>query len=605
MATSIVVLSLLLCPIVGAAGVTELTAASYVIDDSESPPGSSAQWQAIELPYFTAGTPFAERPMVTWFRFPVDVPTEFSGLYLYRYQTKARVFLNSRFVGGDVEPEGWMVTSWNHPLLVSLPADDWLLADNFLYIRLVGGDLGPLMASPVFGSQLLLHEQWQDRMFWQVQTSQGSFLLCVLLALLTFWFWRLNPQDRLYLKFTGACLSWAVVNVYLFVAHYPIGLSHLIVLVHIAIDCACFFFMAFINQAVDLGAKRVERTMLSICVAAFVVYVAVPLDYFLYVAYAVHIVNLSLLLYIFVRAVNAIRLDFNPSKVWIPLAFLGILMLGGHDVYTFLFTDGSSWIKASHVSQFTAPLILICLFAHLGQRFILALKAVETLNLELEDRVREKRRELEGIYQQNRDLELKQSALSEREKIYRDLHDDVGSRLVSIIQSPSAEKSPTLARAALESLRVAIFRAKYPDLDLATLLADCKEETSIRAEAVGLKFTWHETLITSEIALDSSTSYHLIRIFREAITNALHQGTEEPFAVTVMLGKEFYFGLSNKARSSEPAVSRFSNGLANISFRAEEIGAKVDWHTDGGNMIFELWLPVNYEGSNPLGKIVE
>jgi hypothetical protein len=52
------------------------------------------------------------------------------------------------------------------------------------------------------------------------------------------------------------------------------------------------------------------------------------------------------------------------------------------------------------------------------------------------------------------------------------------------------------------------------------LLADCKEDTSIRAEAVGLEFAWHEVLNSSEIALDSSTNYHLIRIFCEAITTS-------------------------------------------------------------------------------------
>lgn len=370
-------------------------------------------------------------------------------------------------------------------------------------------------------------------------------------------------------------------------------------------EFACFFFMAFINQSMHLKADRIEKTMLSICFVASVSYILVPMDYFLYVAHGTHIINLFILMYIFVRAINVILYDFNPSKIWIPMAFIGMLLLGAHDIYIFLFTDGASWIQASHVIQFTAPLILICLFAQLGQRFMLALKNVEILNLELEDRVQEKRQELEGIYQQSRDVELKQSALKEREKIYRDLHDDVSSKLVSIIQSPSTEKSPTLARAALESLRIAIFRAKYPDLNLAALLDDCKEETTIRAEASGSEFTWHQELIPSTVALDSSTNYHLIRIFREAITNALHQGNEHPFAITIELGTELYFRLSNRSRTSEPAVSRFSNGLANITFRASEIGAKVNWHNDEGHMIFETWLPLGDQAYSNESKSLE
>ena len=588
----LILLMLFLSNCVEGSEVIELTSAQFIVDNSKRPPNQIANWQPIELPYITSGTPFAERPKVTWFRFAVDAPSEFSAVYIYRFQARASVFLNAYLVGGNLTPRGRMSTEWNHPLLVNLPAEGWRVSNNYLYIRLVGDDLGPLMAPPVFGSQLLLHEQWQNRMFWQVQTAKMSFALCVFLAMLTFWFWRLNPTDQLYLKFTGACISWAIVNVYLFVTDYPIGLSSLLVLIHGAIDFACFFFMAFINQSVNLRADRVEKTMLAICLIAAVSYIVVPLDYFLYVAYGTHILNLGILLYTFVRALNVIFRDFNPTRAWIPLAFVGILLLGMHDVYVFLLTDSENWIKASHVSQFTAPLILVCLFAQLGQRFIRALKDVETLNLELEDRVLEKRRELEGIYQKNREVELKRSALLEREKIYRDLHDDVGSKLVSIIQSPSTEKSPTLARAALESLRVAIFRAKYPELDLSSLLSDCKEETRIRAEAIRQEFTWDQNRDPVGITLESSTSYHLIRIFREAITNALHQGTDQPFAIRIAIGKTLHFRLENRSRSSDMAVSRFGNGLANIQFRASEISAKVDWHKEDELMVFELWLPI-------------
>ncbi len=125
-----------------------------------------------------------------------------------------------------------------------------------------------------------------------------------------------------------------------------------------------------------------------------------------------------------------------------------------------------------------------------------------------------------------------------------------------------------------------------------TLLSDSKEETGIRADAIGLEFGWQQSSIPAGIKLDSGVSYQLIRIIREAITNALHQESKEPLAVFVELDSELYIRVTNSVRSSEPAVSKFGNGLANISFRAEEIGAKVDWHHKDGSMVFELWLPL-------------
>ena len=100
-----------------------------------------------------------------------------------------------------------------------------------------------------------------------------------------------------------------------------------------------------------------------------------------------------------------------------------------------------------------------------------------------------------------------------------------------------------------------------------------------------IKNHWDKALNTFEILLNSSASYHLIRTFCASIANALHQRTEAPFAISIKLDKELDLGLSNTARSSAPAVSRVGNGLANIFFRADEIGAKVDWRTEEGTLI--------------------
>jgi signal transduction histidine kinase len=75
---------------------------------------------------------------------------------------------------------------------------------------------------------------------------------------------------------------------------------------------------------------------------------------------------------------------------------------------------------------------------------------------------------------------MKQAAEQERVKIYRDLHDDVGSRLLSIIHADTDNKLGSMARTALESLRRAVSKANTRDQALSELLAGIREETELR-----------------------------------------------------------------------------------------------------------------------------
>ena len=221
-----------------------------------------------------------------------------------------------------------------------------------------------------------------------------------------------------------------------------------------------------------------------------------------------------------------------------------------------------------------------------------ALNETDQLNRELEGRVAQKEQELQGIYAEALQLEVAKSNLRQREQIYRDLHDDVGAKLVSIIQATEENKSSNYARAALESLRAAIFQAKYPELSLRHLLDGCEEEALLRAEVMGKELQWKQVGEAS-IELPSETNYHLTRIIREAISNSLKFGLNSPIDVVVELTAEHLrLTIRNSVFATGPALSGFSSGLTNIRFRADCIGAEVEWHAADVDMHFTLSLPL-------------
>ena len=77
--------------------------------------------------------------------------------------------------------------------------------------------------------------------------------------------------------------------------------------------------------------------------------------------------------------------------------------------------------------HFFAPIIFIFIGASLLKRFVDSMNESTRLNAELEQRVADARAELESNYQAIEAVLVQQSAHEERERIYRDLHDDVAS----------------------------------------------------------------------------------------------------------------------------------------------------------------------------------
>jgi glucose-6-phosphate-specific signal transduction histidine kinase len=99
--------------------------------------------------------------------------------------------------------------------------------------------------------------------------------------------------------------------------------------------------------------------------------------------------------------------------------------------------------------------------------------------------VEHSRQIIEQNFAERRTLEISLEAEHERQKLYRDLHDDVGSNLLPIIHADRDSRLGSMARGTLESLRQAVSRENNPDQPFSTFLADIKEETELRLQCSG------------------------------------------------------------------------------------------------------------------------
>jgi len=185
-----------------------------------------------------------------------------------------------------------------------------------------------------------------------------------------------------------------------------------------------------------------------------------------------------------------------------------------------------------------------------------------------------------------------QAASRERERIYADLHDDLGAKLLGLIHRAPDAAYADAARAALQDLRDVVTRSRGTPGTLADVLGDIRAEAVQRLAAVGIGLRWEELGELPEPALDHAQSLHLHRIVREAISNVIRHARAQALRVRLRVQQgELQLELTDDGLGG--AGGRQGAGMRGMRERAAELDADIHWTrgTAGGTKVL-LTLPL-------------
>ena len=168
----------------------------------------------------------------------------------------------------------------------------------------------------------------------------------------------------------------------------------------------------------------------------------------------------------------------------------------------------------------------------------------------------------------------------ERERVARDLHDDIASDLLGLIYSAPDNESRQRAQSAFQELRIIIQGMESGDLPLLSNIQSWHIDTEERCRAANITLHWQQA-DELDLHLPSRRVVNLRRAFREAISNvikhsqatrmdiAIHRATNKSTDLLIITIKDNGIGMDVNLTSGR--------GTRNISNRLEELGGLAVW----------------------------
>lgn len=315
---------------------------------------------------------------------------------------------------------------------------------------------------------------------------------------------------------------------------------------------------------------------------------------------------LSSLVYIILLVMGATVASAGLRNSWLSQSRDGILLSGwgllgmAFGLYDWLLQSNYVDIEGSYLGSYSNVLVFVIFMYVMYHRYIGAIAEVRQVNASLAQRLQAREAELAASHEQLRKIEHRQTLSQERQRLMQDMHDGLGSSLISALRvvehgrMDEAEVAQVL-KGCIDDLKLAIDSMEPVEADLLLLLATLRFRLGPRLESTGIALRWEVTDVPALDWLDPRNALHILRILQETFTNIIkHTHATEIRVATGVENDHVFVTITDNGQgfSVENALKSGGRGLSNQMRRAEAIGAQISWDSNAAGTRLTLRLPI-------------
>ncbi len=228
------------------------------------------------------------------------------------------------------------------------------------------------------------------------------------------------------------------------------------------------------------------------------------------------------------RAWRYSRNDFWIGAVALA-AFLATLAV------ELLLRPGAVLLPGKHAVSVALLVMFAGMVGRMHQLFQGAIAAAEQGRVQAERRLLQATTDMEQNYGQMAELRVEQVTAKERKRIAADLHDDLGAKLLTIVHTADNDRISTLAREALEEMRLSVRGLTGRAMQIGDAIGDWRSELMTRFSHGGVELVWNasDELLMSERGMSARAYVQTTRILREAVSNVLKHSRATRCEITI------------------------------------------------------------------------
>ncbi len=577
-------------------------------------PAADARWLTFGLPHrWTAseGTTLQGVAMRMTFKL-AEAPKEAYAVLLTTAPDGGRVSVNGRFIGAIPMPNDTAEVRWRRPHLLAIDPGLLNAGENTLLIQTAYRSGVHALAGVEVGKLMEMSPRYEVQFFFSYTLTWIGATVAAVITLVfgILWLRRREPMMGL---LTAAAALWLLRSGFFLVEALPVDLRlPLRLMYYIANGGFAAVMTIFLLRLSGRTTPRLQ--WLTIAYALFG-----PVIFLITNQYAAPYLDqfwMPSLIVLTCAALGVAAQARSKQREAPPVTvLLAMALAAAAAIHDFLLTRGVALGTSTLALHWAGPILLIALATPLVDRFVRILREAETARDELETRVREREQLLKRNFERLRESERGQAQAQERQRIMQDMHDGLGSQLLSSLmlverKGVTQEQMVQILRECIDDMRLAIDALATEDSGLLSALGNLRYRMEPRLRAAGIELAWTARGLPEEIDIHPDAVLPILRIVQEALTNALKHSRGRAVHVVIALeegGDSPWLNIrvtDNGRGIVQEGVG--GRGLLNMRSRAQRIGAQLKLETvPGAGTLVQLRYKIEPQDTNTLTRATQ